>query len=421
MQRRHLLQAAAAAGLGWAPIGRAAWAASAQAPNAQLPGNRRLIVVFLRGAVDGLSILVPHGDNAYYQARSSIALARPGESGGVIDLDRQFGLHPALGVLMPLWQSGRLAFVHASGSPDPTRSHFDAQDYMESATPGRKDTPDGWLNRLLGILPPPPAARSVATRGVSIGAVLPRIWAGRNPVANIATGNGSTKPTLLDRPRVSKAFDALYGGDDAMGRAYRESQSARHEVVDAMDPARMAREQKEADNGAPLPNGFPADAARLATLIRRDPNVQIAFMALGGWDTHANQGGATGQLAGRLGPLGQGLAALAAGLGPTFDDTTIIVVSEFGRTLRQNGTGGTDHGHGNAMWVLGGGIAGGRMHGRWPGLDASSLYEGRDLAVTTDFRQVLAGVCERQLGLPDERIADLFPGFTGPAMDLSRA
>ena len=427
MQRRHLLQAAAAAGLAWAPVGRTAFAASAARAGAPLPGNKRLVVVFLRGAVDGLSVVVPYGDDAYYQARSSIALARPGQDGGVLDLDGHFGLNPNLGALMPLWQSGKLAFVHASGSPDPTRSHFDAQDYMESATPGRKATPDGWLNRLLGAEPPNAdagAGASNVTRGLSVGAVLPRIWAGANPVANIANGARSTKPTPLDRPQVSKAFDALYAGDDAMSRAYQESQASRHEVANAMntmDPASMAREQQVADNGAPLPNGFPDDAARLATLMRRDANVQIAFMALGGWDTHVGQGGAKGQLAGRLQPLGQGLAEFAARLGPAFDDTTVLVISEFGRTLHQNGTGGTDHGHGNVMWALGGNVAGGKVHGRWPGIDASSLNEGRDLAVTTDFRQVLAGVCAHNLGLPDDKLASVFPGFEGAPLNLSRA
>jgi len=424
MQRRQLLHAAAAAGLAWTAVGRTAFAATATQPGQQLPGNKRLIVVFLRGAVDGLSVVVPYSEGAYAQQRSSIALARPGQDGGVLDLDGHFGLNPNLAPLMPLWQSGKLAFVQASGSPDPTRSHFDAQDYMESGTPGRKGTPDGWLNRLLGAEPPvvvQAGAHAGVTRGISVGATLPRIWAGPNPVANIANGKGASKPTLLDRPQVSKAFDALYGGDDAMSRAYRESQQSRAEVNDAMTPAAMDHEQMVANNGAPLPNGFPDDAGRLATLMRRDPNVQIAFLALGGWDTHVNQGGAKGQLAGRLQPLGQGLAELATRLGPTFDDTTLLVVSEFGRTVRQNGTGGTDHGHGNVMWVLGGNIAGGKVYGRWPGIDASSLNDGRDLAVTTDFRQVLAGVCAHNLGLSDNKLAAVFPGFDAAPLNLARA
>ena len=422
MQRRHLLRSAAAAGLAWTAVGRTAFAAASPTGAAPLPGNKRLIVVFLRGAVDGLSVVAPYSEGAYYRARSTIALERPGQDGGVFDLDGHFGLNPNLAPLMPLWQAGKLAFVQASGSPDPTRSHFDAQDYMESGTPGRKGTPDGWLNRLLGAEPPvvvQAGAHAGVTRGISVGATLPRIWAGPNPVANIANGARATKPTLLDRPQVSKAFDALYAGDDAMSKAYRESQQSRAEVNEAMSPA--AREQMVADNGAPLPNGFPDDAGRLAQLMRRDPNVQIAFLALGGWDTHVNQGGAKGQLANRLQPLGQGLAELATRLGPVFDDTTILVISEFGRTARQNGTGGTDHGHGNVMWALGGNIAGGKVYGRWPGIDASALNEGRDLAVTTDFRQVLAGVCMNNLGLPDNKLATVFPGFDGPPLNIARA
>ncbi len=369
----------------------------------------RLVVIFLRGAVDGLSVVVPHADDAYYAARPSIALARPGDDGGVLDLDGRFGLHPALAPLMPLWRAGQLGFVQACGSPDATRSHFDAQDYMESGTPGRKSTADGWLNRLLGALPPDPAGGASATRAVSMGPVLPRIYAGRNSVANVPLGAAAGKPTLLDRPQVAEAFGRLYGGDDALSRAFQASRQSHQEVMRSMNGDSLEREMQAASNGAPLPNGFPDNAARLATLMRNDPRVQLAFMDLGGWDTHANQGAASGQLANRLGPLGQGLSALATRLGPVWNDTVVVVMSEFGRTVRQNGNGGTDHGHGNVMWLLGGRVAGGRVHGRWPGLDDGALHEGRDLAVTTDFRQVLAEIGERHLRLQDARMAELFP------------
>lgn len=398
------------------PLGSSGWAAVGAQPASATP-PRRLVVVFLRGAVDGLSVVVPYGDAAYYQARGSIALARPGLEGGVLDLDGHFGLHPALAALLPLWQAGKLGFVQASGSPDVTRSHFDAQDYMESATPGRKSTPDGWLNRTLGALPE--LARATPARAVSIGAVLPRIYAGRNPVANIASGAAATRPTVLDRPAVKTAFDKLYADDDKTARAYHASQQAHQDVMTALDSGNadngMSREMMAANNGAPLPNGFPDDAARLARLMRNDARVQMAFLALGGWDTHANQGAARGQLANRLAPLGQGLATLADGLGPVFKDTVVVVMSEFGRTVRQNGNGGTDHGHGNVMWVLGGQVAGGKVHGAWPGLDSSALYEGRDLAITTDFRQVLAGVLERHMMLTDTQLSDVLPQFSGSA------
>jgi len=410
MLRRDLLTNTSAIGAGLLlPIGRTAWAAVTATPT--LLTQRRLVVIFLRGAVDGLSVVVPYSDPGYYRARSSIALGRPGAEGGVLDLDGRFGLHPALASLLPLWQSGKLAFVHAAGSPDATRSHFDAQDYMESATPGRKATPDGWLNRLLGTLPRGAGERVSPTRAVSVGPVLPRIYSGRNPVANIASGSGAAKATLLDRPKVSDAFSQLYAGDDKMSRAYQEAQSTHREVMDSLNRDSMDHEMQVANNGAPLPTGFPDDAARLAKLMRNDARVQLAFMAVGGWDTHANQGAATGQLANRLQPLGQGLAALASGLGPVFDDTAVVVISEFGRTVRQNGNGGTDHGHGNAMWLMGGRVAGGKVYGRWPGLDSGALFEGRDLAVTTDFRTLLAEVCERHVGLPDTRLAQVFPSF----------
>ena len=408
MQRRHFIRALGAAGgsaaLGLLPIGRSAWAATTDGP-ATSPTQKKMIVIFLRGAADGLSVVAPYAEPSYAQYRPSIALPKPGDDGGLFDLDGHFGLHPALAPLLPQWKSNRLAFVHASGSPDPTRSHFDAQDYMESGTPGVKRTGDGWMNRLLGELPGQPSP----TRGLSVGAVLPRIYAGPVPVASMGEGQGATRPTVLDQPRIAGAFAKLYEGDDATSRTFRESQVARREVLASLDPSAMEKEQMAANNGAPLPNGFPDDAARLARLMRNDSKVQLAFVALGGWDTHAGQGSTRGQLANRLAPLGQGLAVLADRLGPVYDDTVIVVMSEFGRTARENGNRGTDHGHGNVMWVMGGPVAGGRVHGRWPGIDESSLNENRDLAITSDFRDVIADVAERHLALPDAQLARLFP------------
>jgi uncharacterized protein (DUF1501 family) len=215
------------------------------------------------------------------------------------------------------------------------------------------------------------------------------------------------------------AFDALYAGNERFGRAYQDGRSAHRNVMEAS----MKNEMVVADGGAPLPNGFPDDAARLATLMRNDARFQLAFVALGGWDTHANQGAATGQLANRLAPLGLGLATLAQRLGPMFEDTTIVVMSEFGRTARQNGNGGTDHGHGNAMWLLGGGVAGGKVHGDWKGVADDALNEGRDLPVMTDFRTVLAHVAERHLQLTDKQLQQLFPSMParGEPLRLLRA
>jgi uncharacterized protein (DUF1501 family) len=410
MQRRHLLQAGALAGLGWTQLGQHAWCARSDTLATAHTAPRRLVVVFLRGAVDGLNVVAPYAEADYRRWRPTIGLNAPGASDGALDLDGHFGLHPSLSTLMPMWQSGRLGFVHASGSPDPTRSHFDAQDYMESGTPGRKATADGWLNRLLGALPAG-ATPSSPTRAVSIGPVLPRIYAGSNTVATIPSGAAAVRPTLLDRPRIGEAFAQLYGGHDRLSQAYQASQQAHREVMASMDRDALEQEMQAANNGAPLPNGFADDAARLGVLMRKDASVQLAFMAVGGWDTHANQGAGTGQLAGRLAPLGQGLAALAQRLGPVFDDTVVLVMSEFGRTVRQNGNGGTDHGHGNVMWLMGGPVRGGRVHGDWPGLDAAALYEGRDLAVTTDFRDVLAQLCTHHLGLSDVRLDQVLPAY----------
>jgi uncharacterized protein (DUF1501 family) len=402
MNRRDFLQMMAMAGGGLIPVGRQAWAARSEQALLQQKPQQKLVVILLRGAVDGLNVIAPYGDANYYRLRPTIALPRPGQEGGVFDLDGYFGLHPALAALQPLWQQRRLAFVHAAGSPDPTRSHFDAQDYMESGTPGRKGTQDGWMNRLLAALP----GSAAPTRAVSIGPVMPRILAGHAVATNIASGTAATRPSLLDRPQIGSAFDRMYHGDDKLSQAYRQAQSAHREVM-----ASMEDEMQMANGGAPLPNGFPDDAARLATLMRKDPNVQMAFVALGGWDTHANQGASAGQLANRLAPLGQGLATLAQRLGPLFDDTTIVVMSEFGRTARENGNRGTDHGHGNAIWLLGGPVAGGKVYGDWQGLADAQLHEGRDLPVTTDFRVVLAQIAERHLRLPDRQLQQLFPGM----------
>jgi len=398
MNRRHFL-----AGSLLLPFGQAGWMArAAEAP----AGQRRLVVIFLRGAVDGLSVVVPYGDDDYYGVRRSIALPPPGRDGGVLALDGHFGLHPALAPLLPFWQAGSLGFVQACGSPDPTRSHFDAQLYMENGTPGRGATSDGWLNRLLAELPGP----HVPTQALSFGAQMPRILAGPQAVANIPSGAAAEKPLAIDRPGVNDAFARLYGGDDKLSRTFQQSTQSRQQMQADMAGGMMDdKEQIAANNGAPLPDGFPGDAARLARMMRQDPQIRVAFLALGGWDTHVNQGNAQGQLAGRLKPLGEGLSKLVTGLGPAFQDTLIIVMSEFGRTVHENGNGGTDHGHGTVLWLLGGTVVGGKVHGAWPGLAANRLYQQRDLAVTSDFRDVIGPAAIRHLRLPGGAAATLFP------------
>lgn len=395
LRRRFLALAGSAAGGSLIDLGGQGWALAAATPV-----RRRLVVVMLRGAVDGLNVVAPHGDPAYRPMRPTIGLASPGQDGGALDLDGHFGLHPALASVLPLWHERRLAFVHACGSPDPTRSHFEAQDFMESGTPGIRGTADGWMNRLIGALPTPHGP----IQALSLGTTRPRILAGAEPNANFPLGPNAGKPLPLDRPAIATAFAALYAGNDAVSAAFREGQEARRELV-----SDLAAGEHAADNGAPPPAGFPATAAQLADLLVRDERIQLAFLDLGGWDTHVNQGSATGQLAGHLLPLGQGLAAFAGRMGPRLDDTVVLVMSEFGRTAHENGDKGTDHGHGNVLWVLGGRVAGGRVHGAWPGLSPAALYQGRDLAVTSDFRSVIGAALERHLGLSDRQLAAVLP------------
>jgi uncharacterized protein (DUF1501 family) len=383
-----------------------AWAASTDT------APKRLVIVLLRGAVDGLSVVVPHGEEAYYAARPTIAIAKPGAEDGALALDEHFGLHPALAGLSPLWQAKQLAFVHAAGSPDPTRSHFDAQLFIENGTPGRRATADGWMNRLLASLP---NASHGPTDAVAIGPTLPQIVKGRMPVANLPLGPAAATPLAIDKPEVASAFDRLYAGKDAIGQAYRQGRMARAELI-----AGLPAPPEPADNGAAQPNGFPAVAARLAGLLAHDRKIHLAVVSLGGWDTHVRQGNHAGQLAERLRPLGDGLAAFAKGLGQDWQDTAVIVLSEFGRTVHENGDAGTDHGHGNVVWVLGGAVQGGKVYGDWPGLAPAALYEGRDLAVTTDFRTVLAAVAARHLRIPDRALGNIFPGFDPPHSDLDR-
>ncbi len=388
-------------------IGTHGWAARSFA--ATNPNPQRLVVVLLRGAIDGLSVVIPYQEPTYYTDRPTIAIPQPGQPNGALDLDGRFGLHPALAPLLPLWQQKSLAFVHACGSKDETRSHFDAQDYIESGTPGVKSTPDGWMNRLLGVM-----SDKNPIQAVSVGATTPRILLGKTAVANLAAGRSAGNRLQLDKPQIASAFDRLYGSNDALSRTYREGRVARTELLKDLEA-----EMKMANNGATLPNGFPGDAQRLARLMARDPRIQVSFLAVGGWDTHINQGAAQGNLARNLNQLGNGLVALQQGLGAAYQNTTIVVMSEFGRTIKENGNGGTDHGHGNVMWLLGGGMLGGKVYGKWSGLEPEQRYQGRDLAVTTDFRDVLGTVLTKRLAVDASKLAQVFPKHSGQQLDFS--
>src|SRR5713101_3368522 len=396
-RRAFLRRAAILSAAGIVLLSPHAWAAR----SLDSSSKRRLIVVFLRGAVDGLNVVVPHGESAYYDARPTIAIGRLGASDGVIDLDGHFGLHPALAPLEESWRDGTLAFVHACGSPDATRSHFDAQDFMESGTPGVKSTRDGWLNRTLAEIP----GTHAPTEALSLGPTVPRILSGPLAVANIPLGRAAARALPMDRPMIETAFDRLYTGNDSISRAYRDGRESRKRLI-----SELTQDMAQANAGAPSPQGFSDDTDRLAHLIGRDPTIRVAFMALGGWDTHVNQGAANGQLAGHLKPLGEGLASLAKSLGSSYQDTVILVISEFGRTMHENGNGGTDQGHGNVMWVMGGPVKGRKVYGKWPGLSNQQLYQERDLAVTTDFREPIATVLRGHMGLGEAQIDRVFPG-----------
>ena len=367
--------------------------------------TKRLVVIFQRGAADGLNIVVPHGEAAYYSMRPSINIPRK----SVIDLDGFFGLHPSLASFQPLWQQRHLAIVHAAGSPDVTRSHFDAQDFMETGTPGVKATEDGWLNRSLRDLPPD--GRKSPFRAIALGPSLPRILSGHEPsvaMNNINDFSVGGRNAKAASPAAS-AFEAMYDhSSDSVLHGMGEETFDAVKMLKAADPGKYA-----AAAGANYPRGRFGDSLRqLAQLIKANLGVQIAFADIGGWDHHVNEGSTDGQLANVLLDFSQSIAAFWTDLGDLGEDTVVVTMSEFGRTARENGNRGTDHGHANVMFVLGGPVKGGKVYGRWPGLDPSQLYEGRDLALTTDFRQVIGEAVSRHMG--NQNLATVFPGFENP-------
>ncbi|HTT64439.1 MAG TPA: DUF1501 domain-containing protein [Bryobacteraceae bacterium] len=366
--------------------------------------RKRLVVLFQRGAADGLNIVVPHGESAYYSMRPSIAIPRPNRGQeSCIDLDGFFGLHPSMASFKPLWDQKHLAIVHAAGSPDNTRSHFDAQDYMESGTPGVKSTEDGWLNR--AVRKPEPAATPF--RAISMGGTLPRALAGTAPAVAIGNinefGVGGRGPAAAP---LTNTFEAMYAQsvDTVLHGTGQETFEA-VKMLKAADPARYTPAR-----GANYPRGRFGDSLRqLAQLIKANLGVEVAFADIGGWDHHVNEGSVQGQLANVVRDFSQSITAFWTDLGDLGEDTVLVTMSEFGRTARENGNRGTDHGHANVMFVLGGPVRGGRVYGQWPGLNQSQLYEGRDLALTTDFRRVLGEGVYRHLGNKD--LATIFPGF----------
>ncbi len=361
-----------------------------------------LITIFQRGAVDGLNMVVPHGEGEYYNLRRNIAVAKPNQTDGAIDLDGFFGLHPSLKPLEKFWQSRQLAVIHSAGSPDNTRSHFDAQDYMESATPGVKSTRDGWLNRILQT-----QTGASPFRAVSMTGQLPRSLMGRAPSVAMTNLSDFAIKAGVYTSVVKGGFEGIWQENvkDSLGETGKET----FEAVNYLKQANPA--QYKPENGAQYPNTpFGRSLLQIAQLIKANVGLEVAFTDTPGlnWDTHANQGGSRGQLANLLRTFGQSIAALATDLGKRMDDVVILTMSEFGRTARANGSNGTDHGHGNAMFVLGNSVKG-NIYGDWKGLKNDQLNEGRDLAVTTDFRDVFAEVAFTHLG--NKNLDKIFPNY----------
>jgi uncharacterized protein (DUF1501 family) len=362
--------------------------------------HRKLVVLFQRGAADGLNIVVPYKEKNYYAMRPSISI----QEKDVLDLNGFFGLHPAMAAFKPLYDQGHLAIVHAAGSPDTTRSHFDAQDYMESGTPGVKVTTDGWLNRALQA--ETVTGKPSAFRAVALGTQVPRTLQGSIPaiaVNNLADFSVGGKGPQTSP--VSNAFQAMY--DESTDAVLHGTGQETFEAVKMLKAADPAHYQPAA--GVVYPNTlFGSSLKQIAQLLKANLGVEAAFSDIGGWDTHQNQGNVNGQLANRLTEFSETIAAFWKDMGSDAENVTVVTMSEFGRTARQNGTGGTDHGHANVMFVLGGQVKGGKVYGRWPGLENEQLNEGRDLTVTTDFRRVLGEAAYKTLG--SRNLELVFPG-----------
>src|SRR5215831_1272419 len=370
-------------------------------------GKKQLVVLFQRGAADGLNIVVPFGEPDYYRLRPTISIPQPrkGAADAALDLDGFFALHPSLVPLTPLFQKNELAIVHAAGSPDPTRSHFDAQDFMESGTPGVKSTDDGWLNSALETVPEEHAS---PFRAVAMGPNLPRMLRGSAPA--IALPDVKQFRVMAQTPGAGQiaegGFEAMYA--QTVDHALRGTGTETFEVIDMLRKADPSKYKPE--NGANYGNSrLGRSLEQIGQLLKADIGTEVLFVDSGGWDNHVNEGGVQGQLSNLLNDLGQGMAAFRQDMGDRMENIVFVTMSEFGRTAKENGNRGTDHGHANCMFVMGGAVKGGKVYGRWPGLNEGQLNEGRDLALTTDFRSVLGEILQKHIGVHD--LSPVFPGF----------
>ena len=415
LTRRVFLKAGGMAlvtiGAGPAFLNRAALAAAAPGPHVR---RKVLVTIFQRGAMDGMMAVTPLDDATLRQLRPRLAMsaARAAGDNALADLGVGFGLHPGFSPLLPFWQDRRLAIVHAVGSPDPTRSHFDAQDYMETGTPGRKGTPSGWLNRAVGLL----GHDRTPFRAVAMTPSLPRSLYGDQPAVAV-TNLADFRVRLPGADQVAAAagegFEALY--ERASQGLLRSTGTETFEAIDMLSVTDVAHYQPA--NGAAYPKSPLGDALRqIALLIKSDVGLEVAFAESGGWDTHVQQGTVNGTFFRRAQDLAQSIQAFWTDLGPRQDDVMLTTMTEFGRTARENGSGGTDHGHGSCLFVLGNQVDGGKVHGNFPGLSTAALYEGRDLPVTTDFRAVFCELAGKHLGIAKDET--LFPGWTGKRLPL---
>jgi uncharacterized protein (DUF1501 family) len=401
ISRRYFLKNGAITMIGMASL--PSFLQRAIASTTSSSGQKKMVVLFQRGAMDGLNVVVPFGEPNYYRLRPTISIPQPrgGGADAAIDLDGFFGLHPSLQPLHALFQSGQLAIVQAVGSPDPTRSHFDAQDFMESGTPGVKATDDGWLNRALQAAP---EDQSSPFRAVAFGPYLPRTLAGSAPAVAIA----DLKQFKMYGPQqtVQGGFEAMYAS--TVDQALRGVGQETFEAIDQLK--KINPDSYQPENGAQYPNSrFGKSLEEIAELFKADVGLEVAFLDSGGWDHHVNEGGVQGQLSNLLRDLGQGIAAFNQDMGDRMSDVVFVSMSEFGRTAQENGNRGTDHGHANCMFVMGGDIKGGKVYTRWPGLGEGQLHDGRDLAVTTDYRSVLGEIMTKHLG--GRNLNAVFPGF----------
>ena len=367
------------------------------------PNKKKMVVLFQRGAMDGLNVVVPFAEPNYYALRPTIAIPQPQRGGAdaALDLDGFFGLHPSLEPLMPLFRNRQVAIVQAVGSPDPTRSHFDAQDFMESGTPGVKATDDGWLNRAMQSIPEPQAS---PFRAVAFGPYLPRTLQGSAPAVAIPD---LKQFKMYGPPQTTEGgFEAMYA--QTVDAALRGVGQETFEAIDQLK--KIDPDSYQPENGAQYPKGrFGQSLMEIAELFKANVGLEVAFLDSGGWDHHVNEGGVQGQLANLLRDLGQGIAAFHQDMGDRMGEVVFVSMSEFGRTAHENGNRGTDHGHANCMFVMGGDIEGGKVYSRWPGMSEGELYQGRDLAVTTDYRSVLGEIIAKHFG--DANLNAIFPGF----------